>query len=795
MKPVQNKTYRTRLEFDVVLQQAAQFAVSGEGKQRVLQSEPATELAEAESALQLTDCLCTVLVRGQNPGISDQDPLPAIAMRAEKGGVLSMGELLWVRTALRNARVLRSWYQPPAEKAYFADWLFSALYEDAVFERILSDSILSDTEMADDASSTLADIRRRIARAESSVRDKLDGIIRSASTAKYLQEAIVTMRGGRFVVPVKLENRGAIKGLVHDVSSSGNTVFIEPAAVVEANNKIMQLKAEEQQEIERILIQFSSQVQGAAARLKESHRAFVQIDCAMAKARYALQQDAQLPLLNSEGYVNLRKARHPLLDKKKAVPIDVSLGREYTTLVITGPNTGGKTVSLKTVGLHCLMAACGMLIPAAEGSDVAVFSRVLADIGDEQSIEQSLSTFSSHITNIVDILKVADDNSLVLLDELGAGTDPAEGAALAQAILERLRRMGCRVMATTHYGEIKLYAMETAGVQNASCEFDVASLRPTYRLSIGVPGRSNALLICERLGLDKSLLEEAREGMSNEDRRFEDVLADVDTLKTQLSEREAEMQALKEQAQQELQKAREDAAKLRKQGEKELDMARNRAKQLSADVASGAYKLIDELKKLEADDEKTRRERIARAKQIANNDSVKLADYDDSTIISAEELPRVKSVKKGDIVYVPSLASTASVMSEPDAKGYVQLQSGLLKTRAKVSDLRQPANAELPKPKKKYEVSKGIAKTDDRGPRTEINLLGLTVDEALLELERFIDSAVMRHLHLIYVIHGKGTGALRSGVQSWLRRCPRVKSFRLGQYGEGDAGVTVVELK
>ncbi|MBP1555325.1 MAG: endonuclease MutS2, partial [Oscillospiraceae bacterium] len=449
-----------------------------------------------------------ILERGHNPGISSQDDIPAIALRAQKGGVLFMGELLHVARALENARRLRDWYQPAEEKAYYGDYLFFDLYSDNALERQIKDSILSDTEMADEASPALADIRRRIMRQESSIRDKLDTIIRSSSTSRYLQEAIVTMRGGRFVVPVKLENRNAISGLVHDVSSSGSTIFVEPTAVVEANNRIMQLKAEEQAEIDRILAAFSARVQSVSANLQKSHKAFTQIDVSLAKARYALSINAVMPGVNDIGYIDLRRARHPLIDKNKVVPIDVRLGKEFTTLVITGPNTGGKTVSLKTAGLLCVMACSGIPIPAAPGSEVAVFSHVLADIGDEQSIEQSLSTFSSHITNVIEILRVADRNSLVLLDELGAGTDPAEGAALAEAILERLRKLGCRVFATTHYAEIKLYAMQTEGVQNASCEFDVQTLNPTYHLSIGVPGRSNALLICERLGLDRDIIED-----------------------------------------------------------------------------------------------------------------------------------------------------------------------------------------------------------------------------------------------------------------------------------------------
>jgi len=788
------RTYRTRLDFEKVLAQVSAFAVSGEGKKIIDESEPSSDSSLVLSELHLTDSLMDILERGHNPGISSQDDIPAIALRAEKGGVLFMGELLHVARALENARRLKDWYQPDEEKAYYGDHLFFDLYSDNGLERQIRDSILSDTEMADEASPTLADIRRRILRMESSIRDKLDTIIKSSSTSKYLQEAIVTMRGGRFVVPVKLENRNAISGLVHDVSSSGNTVFVEPAAVVDANNRIMEMKAEEQAEIDRILAAFSARVQAVSGSLVRSHKAFVLIDVAIAKARYALSINAVMPDVNSNGIIDLRRARHPLIDKNKVVPIDVRLGRDFTTLVITGPNTGGKTVSLKTVGLLCVMACCGIPVPAAPGSEIAVFSRVLADIGDEQSIEQSLSTFSSHITNVIEILKTADANSLVLLDELGAGTDPAEGAALAEAILERLRKIGCRVFATTHYAEIKLYAMQTDGVQNASCDFDVQTLNPTYHLSIGVPGRSNALLICERLGLDPAVIEDARYGMAVEDRRFEDAISEIDDLKAELNEKERIAERTIEEAKEELKQAREEASRIRQKADKELEYARNRAKQMSADVASGAYKLMDELRKLEADDEKSRKEKLARAKQIANNESVKLADFEEKGITAPDDLPKVTSVKKGDTVYVMALGRTASVLSGPDSKGMVELQSGPIKTRAKMENLRQVPAGTASKPKKNYKVQRTIAKESD-GPRTEIDLRGKTVEEAIGELEGFVDRALLSHVNILYVIHGKGTGALRQAVNDWMRRCPQVRSYRLGQYGEGDTGVTVVELK
>lgn len=789
-----NKSYKTRIEFDTVLSKIASLAVGSEAKRTIVESEPHTEISEIYQELNLSDSLMDILERGHDPGISQEDDIPAIALRAQKGGTLFMSELLHVARSLENSRRLKDWYIPKDNKAVFGDHLFFDLYSDKSLENQIKTSILSDSEMADEASPQLADIRRRILRLESSIRDKLEDIIKSSSTSRYLQEAIVTMRGGRFVVPVKLENRNSISGLVHDVSSSGNTIFVEPTAVVETNNRIMTLKAEEQAEIERILAAFSSRVQAISDSLFKSHKAFNAIDIALAKAKYGLSINAIIPIINNEGFIDLRRARHPLIDKNKVVPIDVRLGKEFTTLVITGPNTGGKTVCLKTVGLLCVMACCGIPIPAAPGSEVPVFSRVLADIGDEQSIEQNLSTFSSHITNVIEIINEADSDSLVLLDELGAGTDPAEGAALAEAILERLRKIGCRVFATTHYAEIKLYAMKTENVQNASCEFDIKTLNPTYHLSIGVPGRSNALLICERLGLDKDIIEDARYGMSVEDRRFEDAISEIDDLRAELNIKETEIENALLEAQRELEAARKESDTIKAKAEKELDNARNRAKQISADVAAGAYKLMDELRKLELDEDKSRKEKISRAKQIANNDSFRLYNSDDKSPVITSELPAVDEVKIGDVVYVPALGGTAKVIQLVDKNGYVQLQSGILKTRSKLSELRKAPVVQEKKAKKTYNVQRTIAESSDL-PRTEIDLRGKTVEEAIVDLEGFIDRALLSHINILYVIHGKGTGALRKAVNDWLRRCPQVRSYRLGNYGEGDSGVTVVELK
>ncbi|MEG1984101.1 MAG: endonuclease MutS2 [Oscillospiraceae bacterium] len=787
-------TYRTRLEFDKICARVSELAISDEAKKRVLDTVPSTDVSTASEQLAITDSLFKMITANSYPSIASVDSISEICMRAQKGGVLSMGELLKIRTMLRNARMLQAWYSEELDEDGFTNRLFYLLHEDNSLEREINECILSDIEMSDDASSELREIRKKIRRAESSIREKLDSMIRSASTQKYLQDAIVTMRGGRFVVPVKMEYKNEVSGLVHDVSSSGSTYFVEPAAVVEANNLIMQLHGDELKEIDRILGAFTDRVGVSAEMLRNSYETFVLIDIALAKAKYAIGIDGTKPILNSDGIVDLQRARHPLISKKDVVPINISLGGEYTSLIITGPNTGGKTVTLKTVGLLTLMAMSGMLISAKENSLVCVFEKVLVDIGDEQSIEQSLSTFSSHIKNISEILKTADDKSLVLLDELGAGTDPAEGAALAVAILERLRGFGSRVLATTHYGEIKMYALETKGVQNASCEFDVATLRPTYKLNIGIPGRSNALLIGERLGLDKALLSSAKLNMSAQDSRFEEVLNEIERLKSELSQKQDEIESMRDAAQELIKKGKNEYDKLITQGKTELDAARFKAKQLVSDVTAGAYKLLDEIKLLDSTKEKDRQAAKMRAKAIANNDSAKLFDLADPVeAISAENLERLKSVKAGDSVYVVALGQSGVAIGPPDAKGSVEVKAGLLKTRVNIGDLRKPPQSKRTKAIRTFKESASVE--EKRSGKNEINLIGMNVDEAVMQAEQFIDNAMLSNLSMVYLIHGKGTGALRNGIHQCLRKLKCVKSFRLGKYGEGEDGVTIVELK
>ncbi len=787
--------YRERLEYDKICAAVRELAVSEQGKRLAEELEPSADLMEASAMLEVTDALCKMLAANGGPSVSAVDGVKELALRAQKGGLLSMGELLRVKTVLRNARALHAWYSSELDGEGYVNRLFYLLFEDAQLEREIGSCILSETEMSDEASAELASIRRKIAKAESSVRDKLDSIIHSSDSQKYLQDALVTMRGGRFVVPVKQEFRSQVSGLVHDVSSTGATYFIEPQAVVEANNLIMQLHGDELKEIDRILGQFTDRVAAIAEMLANSFDTFTQIDLALAKAKYSLQIEGVKPKLNAQGRIDLHRARHPLIDTKTVVPIDLPLGAEYTSLVITGPNTGGKTVTLQPVGLLSRRAARGLLVPARENSELCVFSKVLVDIGDEQSIEQSLSTFSAHIRSISEILREADESSLVLLDELGAGTDPAEGAALAVAILERLRRCGCRLLATTHYGEIKLYAIETPGVQNASCEFDVATLRPTYRLMIGIPGKSNALLIGERLGLDRELLDDARRNMGGAERRFEDALDEIERLKTELADKQRELDGQKDAAKKLAEKGKAEYDRLVAQGQREMDAARRKARQLANDVSASAYKLLDEIKKLDAQKEKDRQAAKQRAKAIANRESAKLYDESDPVEeLRADDLPPVdpKKLRAGDSVFVVPIGQIAAVVSGPDAKGSVEVKAGLIRTRVPADALRIPPAQRTKAAKPLHRLSASVE--EKRSGKNEINLLGMTTDEAVMEAERFIDSALLSHLSTVYLIHGKGTGALRAALHKDLKTLKCVKSFRLGKYGEGEDGVTIVEL-
>ncbi|MDL2324458.1 endonuclease MutS2 [Ruminococcaceae bacterium OttesenSCG-928-A16] len=797
-----NKKYLKNIELDKIVEMAVERAVCDEAKQMLLQEAPYTRPDDVRQVLSQTDALASHLLKNGNPRISSCGGASNSVSRAAKGGVLSMAELLAVSGALRNFSALASWFGPGEGISTPVDDLFFAITPQPTLEKAIPEAILSDTEMADTASDELYSLRRKIRVAEGSIRDKLDSVIKNQNNSKYLQEAVVSIRNGRFVVPVKAEHRNEIGGVIHDVSSSGGTLFVEPTAVVEANAKILQLRNQEQAEIERILGEFSEQVAGIAPFFEVSYSAMLEVDKRIAKAELGLAMNGVCPKVNDAQGFSLVKARHPLISKDVVVPVDITLGENYDTMIITGPNTGGKTVSLKTAGLLCTMAQLGYLIPAHDSSTVCVFGQILVDIGDEQSIEQSLSTFSGHMKNITEILRVVDDKSLVLLDELGAGTDPAEGAALAIAVIERLRATGARIMATTHYAELKMFALDTPGVQNAGSEFDIETLRPTYRLVVGVPGRSNAFLISEKLGIPESVIESARAHMSNEQRRFETVLTQLEDLKLEFKEQQDEIERLKYTATHQLEAAQKQRDALIRQGEEELAQARQKAKALADDVQNKAYRLMDEIKQIEKQQRTSNAQKAQRAREIARKDAEDLlqraAKGETST---PKTFVPLKAAAPGQEVYMPEMDKLATVITGPDKAGLVEIRMGAIKTKVPLAKLS--AAPKLQKTEKKPRRMRGAASptpaaqqtTGIRTPQMEINLLGKTVNEALLETDQFIDAAVISGLTPLYIIHGRGTGALRSAIQQHLRSNKSVKSFRLGQYGEGEDGVTVVELK
>jgi DNA mismatch repair protein MutS2 len=711
---------------------------------------------------------------------------------------LSAGELLKIAVTLKIIRGITIWHEKCAGMQTSLDDLFNSLYPNKYLEERITNAILSETEISDNASPELKEIRRKKRHYENKIREQLDSMIHSNHYSKILRDGIITQRNGRFVVPVKAENRSEVAGMVHDTSGSGATVFIEPAAVVEANNEIKVLESREQDEIERILAELSQMAGEFEDTIKISFESAVMLDLIFAKAHLAYKMKASRPILNNDGEILLKKARHPLIDPKTVVPVNISLGIDFDSLVITGANTGGKTVSIKTIGLLTLMAECGLMIPVTDNSRISVFDNVLADIGDEQSIEQSLSTFSAHMSTIVDILKTADDRSLVLIDELGAGTDPIEGAALAVAILENLRQKGAKIASTTHYSELKEYALKTDRVENGCCEFDVASLKPTYRLLIGMPGRSNALAIAGRLGIDESITDFARALISEEDTRFEDA---VDTLETARKALEDDRQKLEEEKitiLRQKENAEKALEKAKAQSEKEIARAKQDAERIVENARRAGNSLLLEIEQLKKEQAKTknlqeiaRKAKAAMGKQLDKMDEIQQGLEDDDGNYT---LPR--PLKVGDRVFVKTLGGEAEVVSVDEKKNTVQVQSGMIKIKADISDVRLLGGQ---KPAKKQingyrTVHTGSSKAT-ASSNSSIDLRGKTVEESMLDLDTFIDNVLRTGLNEITIIHGKGTGALRKGIHIYLRKHPNIRTFRLGVFGEGEDGVTIAELK
>ena len=789
------------LELDKILHRLGAFAASFDAKEQISLLEPQSALDDVQRLLQQTVDAHMLMARFGGPSFGGLRNVNNALSRANAGSVLSMRELLDVAGVLRTIRGISEWRSSNSGVPCSIDVYFDMLMPNKYLEEKILQCIVSEDEMSDNASPALRDIRRKIRAASSRVREQLDKLIRSPHYQKYLREAIITQRNGRYVVPVKIEHRGEVKGLVHDTSSSGATVFVEPAAVVEANNDIKVLQSKERDEIERILAELSEEAGSFYDGIKQSYSCAVELDVIFAKAKYAYELKATAPALNAYGKINLRQARHPLIDPKAVVATDIRLGDDFDTLIITGPNTGGKTVSIKTLGLLTLMAMCGLMLPVGDQSEVSVFSHVLADIGDEQSIEQSLSTFSSHMTNIISILKTADSESLVLIDELGAGTDPVEGAALAMAILEQLHRQGAKIAATTHYAELKTYALETPHIENGSCEFDVQSLRPTYRLLIGVPGRSNAFAISERLGMDHSVIARAQELVSGENRSFEHVLETLEESRAEYETKTKEAEELKKEADKARETAQSYKDSIEELRQKELEKARQQAARIVDQAKRSAYTLMNELEELKKQSDKSadKAEMVRRAKQQMRRS---LGEFDDitnpvTTQVDPDEqyvLPR--PLKVGDEVLVVDMGKTATVSALADKKGEIEVTAGIIKLRTPLENLRLQDKKEPPKKASRAVPKQGSGEFHVAGgQRNECDLRGMNIEEGILELDRHLDRCMRQGLSELTVIHGKGTGVLRKGIQDYLRKNKFVKLFRLGTFGEGESGVTIVTLK
>ena len=780
-----------KLELPAVLQLLADQACSEEAKACCLALTPQTDVDDIRLLQEQTSAACHLMVQKGSPGLGGIKDVSESLARADRGGCLSAGELLKIAGVLRTARTVKNYAETDAVSSVL-DPYFMDLMANKYLEEKIDHSILSEEEIADAASPELADIRRHIRIQSTKIRESLQKVISSPTYAKYLREPIITIRSDRFVVPVKSEFKGQVPGLVHDVSSSGSTFFIEPMSAVNANNALRELFARERKEIERILAELSAEAAAYKANIDRNFEILVFLDCIFAKAKLSFQMNAICPEIRQDGKINLVKARHPLIDKKVVVPISVRLGEDFDTLVITGPNTGGKTVTLKTLGLLTLMAECGLHIPADDGSYVSVYDRVLADIGDEQSIEQSLSTFSSHMKNIVEIVEVCDSSSLVLFDELGAGTDPAEGAALAIAVIEHCRACGARVAATTHYAELKLFAMRTAGVINGSCEFNVETLQPTYRLLIGVPGKSNAFAISRKLGLPELIIKKAGDMVSENDANFEEVLNQLEEQRQAMEAARAEAERLRQETEKNKKQADTYFAEIKKEREKAVAKAQKEAQHIIDDARRTANAVQEELKQLRKQMKDTADAQGVNVKQAELRKALNEAE---GRLVGQKEEPKrpkpTRAIRVGDTVELVKLGSKASVLAI-NKDGTYQLQAGIMKISAKPEEVYLLEDQQSASVKKVLEKSKRELRMQAAQP--ELDIRGMASDEMLGVLGMFLDNAYLANLPTARIIHGKGTGILRSAVHAELRKCKYVKRFRLGTYGEGEDGVTIVEF-
>ena len=788
-----NKTL-IKLEFDKIISMLENEASSFRGKQLCRRLKPVTDLTKIDLLQEQTAAAFTRIIKKGRISFGNAAPVEESLKRLEIGGALNTAELLRICRLLSNTARAKSYgrHDTQEDLADCLDIYFDGLEPLTPLSNEIERCIISEDEISDDASSALKHIRRSINNLNDRVHTTLSGLV-NGSLRTYLQDALITMRGDRYCIPVKAEYRSQVQGLIHDQSASGSTLFIEPMAIVKLNNDLKELYVQEQDEIRKILASLSEEAAQYIEEIRTDYRSLTDLDFIFARGALALTMRASRPILNEEGRIRIREGRHPLLDQKKVVPITVSLGDEFSLLIITGPNTGGKTVSLKTVGLLTLMGQAGLHIPAGDRSEIAVFRQVYADIGDEQSIEQSLSTFSSHMTNIVSFLKKVDDRSLVLFDELGAGTDPTEGAALAIAILSHLHKRNIRTMATTHYSELKIYALSTPGVENACCEFDVESLRPTYRLLIGIPGKSNAFAISGKLGLPGYIIDDAKKRLSEQDVSFEDLLSDLEASRRTIEKEQAEIAAYKKEAETLKRQAVQKQEKLEEQRDRIIREANEKANAILREAKEVADETIRNFHKFG-------KENISAAEMEKERERLRKKIKDTSASASLKTNKPKKTYKPSDFklgesVKVLSMNLTGTIGSLPDARGNVTVQMGILRSQVNISDLEIIEEVSPYAPKRMNRTAKSkIKMSKSLSVSPEINLLGKTADEAVAELDKYLDDALLSHLNSVRVVHGKGTGALRKGIHEYLRRQKHVKSYRLAEFGEGDAGVTIVEL-
>ena len=792
-----NTKVLTTLEYTKIIDLLTEKADSEPGKKLCSELVPSTDLSAIRTAQRETKDALARLFRIGSTSFGNNRDLGFSIRSLEIGSSLSMSELLKLASFLDNVGRIKTYGKKEREDlpGDSLDAYFEGLTPLTQLANEINRCILSEEEMADDASPRLKSIRRSKLNTNEKIHSQLTSMV-NGSYRTFLQDAVITMRDNRYCIPVKAEYKSQVSGMVHDQSSTGSTFFIEPAAVVNLNNQLKELDLQEQEEIEVILTDLSSQAAVHTSELAANQKIMTSLDFIFAKAKLAMEQNATEPLFNTDHYIQIRKGRHPLLNKKKAVPIDVQLGKDFDLLVITGPNTGGKTVSLKTVGLFTLMGQAGLHIPALDRSELSIFSEVYADIGDEQSIEQSLSTFSSHMTRVVHILQHADADSLCLFDELGAGTDPTEGAALAIAILNYLHDRGIRTMATTHYSELKIYALSTDFVENACCEFDVETLRPTYRLLIGIPGKSNAFAISSKLGLSDEIINAARQQISKEDESFEDVIADLEQSRVIIEKEQREIEEYKERIrtlQEQLQRKNE---KIDQAKDKILRDANEKARAILQEAKDVADETIRDFNKVGASaDIKELEKKRQKVRDKINEKNGKLALGNSQKKPANQKTVDPKKLKKGDSVKIISMNLKGIVNTLPDAKGNLFVQCGIMRMQTNVNDLMPIKEETITAPALQRINTGKLKMSKSFSVSSEINLLGCTVDEAIAKLDKYLDDAYLAHLPSVRVVHGKGTGALRSAVQSHLKRLKYVKEYRPGEYGEGDAGVTIVTFK